>query len=490
MNSVRGNLYPTLMDESELLRQARRLRFDDPAQEVRFRRFDDERSLRQWRIVTGLGAAAVAVIGLLPSNSSEPWVGGAEAAGRFGLVLPAAVVAWGFSWWKGQRDRLQLVGAVCAAVSVSMHFANQAATTVPRMLTAGTVASLIAVGAQYLVAVAATLPLRTKAMATALATTVAMFYVALEGIFPEMGTRAGLRTVAVHFTVTSAVIAAVMVGATWARERLLRIAFAQREQLEAANAEQARTNAELARMNAEKNEFMAIAAHDLRGPLAAVGGVARQMQEVSGDLAAARREAALIEAHAGRMLGLVNDYLGAHAVESGTLPVRRGRVELAAAARAAAERLAGAARAKGQTIAVDEVPEPVWVEADAALLAQVTDNFVSNALKFSPAGAVVRLEVHTAEGYARARLAVVDQGPGIAADEQAGLFRKFGKGSARPTGGEASHGLGLAVAKRLAEAMDGSVGCESPATALRAGEVGAGATFWVELRRVEGAGEG
>jgi signal transduction histidine kinase len=101
---------------------------------------------------------------------------------------------------------------------------------------------------------------------------------------------------------------------------------------------------------------------------------------------------------------------------------------------------------------------------------------VTNALKFSPPGAPVRLEVQTAADHPRARLAVVDRGPGIALDEQPNLFRKFGRASTRPTGGEASHGLGLAVAKRLAEAMGATVGCDS--------ETGRGATFWIELPRV------
>lgn len=95
----------------------------------------------------------------------------------------------------------------------------------------------------------------------------------------------------------------------------------------------------------------------------------------------------------------------------------------------------------------------------------------------------MRIEVQTAAGHPRARLAVSDRGPGIAEDEQgAKLVWKFGRASTRPTGGETSHGLGLAVAKRLAEAMGGSVGCESVA--------GAGATFWVELARVDGAEKG
>ncbi|HQY05683.1 MAG TPA: ATP-binding protein, partial [Lacunisphaera sp.] len=73
----------------------------------------------------------------------------------------------------------------------------------------------------------------------------------------------------------------------------------------------------------------------------------------------------------------------------------------------------------------------------------------------------------------RARLEVSDEGPGIALAEQEALFRKFSRASTRPTAGESSHGLGLAVAKRLAETMGGSVGCESTP--------GAGATFWIEL---------
>ena len=135
-------------------------------------------------------------------------------------------------------------------------------------------------------------------------------------------------------------------------------------------------------------------------------------------------------------------------------------------------RHAPAAAAKRQRI--DVVAGPVvWVEADAALLAQVTDNFVTNALKFSPAGAAVKLGIAAAEDGSVARFEVTDEGPGIAPGEQAKLFQKFSRASARPTAGETSHGLGLAVAKRLAESMGGRVGCDS--------EPGQGATFWIEL---------
>lgn len=290
-------------------------------------------------------------------------------------------------------------------------------------------------------------------------------------MYPAVAANPMIRDTIVQQATVVAGIVLVLIAVTWARERLQRVSFAQREQLEA-------MNAELARMNVEKNEFMAIAAHDLRAPLALVGGVAGQLKAKAGT-AEAGEGAALIEAQAGRMLTLVNDYLGAHAAESGAVPVRRERLQLGEAAREAARRHGPAAAAKGQMIEVGGDDVATWVEADAALLGQVVDNFVSNAVKFSPVGAAVRLEVQTAAGHPRARLAVIDRGPGIAADEQANLFRKFGRAATRPTAGETSFGLGLAVAKRLAEAMGGSVGCESTA--------GAGATFWVELTRADAA---
>jgi signal transduction histidine kinase len=127
---------------------------------------------------------------------------------------------------------------------------------------------------------------------------------------------------------------------------------------------------------------------------------------------------------------------------------------------------------KQQRIAVTTGPA-AWVQADAALLAQVTDNFLTNAVKFSAPGAAVRITIAQAADGSVARFEVTDQGPGIPTAEQAILFQKFSRASTRPTAGETSHGLGLAGAKRLAETMGGKVGCDSVP--------GAGATFWVEL---------
>lgn len=457
------------MIDAALSRQANRLRFDDPALEARFRADHDERSVRQWRIAAGLGALAIVGIGVFYDlgNASAARV---ETFGRFVFVLPWFVLMLVFSLWRRQRHRLQLVGALCCGGAVSLYFLTQCFTvSAQSRLTYSLVVSLFSLNSQFLVAVAAAVPLHTRALAVTLLATTASSYFAMRAAYPAALQNAALHEAVVQQVATAAIISLVLIAVTWARERLQRISFAQQEQLTA-------TNAELARLNAEKNEFMAIAAHDLRAPLATVGGIAAQLRSDADATEKQHRSAALIEAQASRMLALVSDYLGAHAAESGTLPVRLARIDLGTAVRAAAQRHAGAAARKQQHLEPAGDTADVWVEADPALLDQVIDNFATNAIKFSPAGAAVRLEVQTAADHPRARLAVIDRGPGIAPEEQPKLFRKFGRASTRPTGGETTHGLGLAVAKRLAEAMGATVGCDS--------ETGRGATFWVELPRV------
>ena len=102
---------------------------------------------------------------------------------------------------------------------------------------------------------------------------------------------------------------------------------------------------------------------------------------------------------------------------------------------------------------------------------QVLENLVSNAVKYSPPGKniFVRLQ-HSAEAV---RCEVQDEGPGLSPEDQKKLFGKFARLSAKPTGGEHSTGLGLSIVKKMVEAMNGKVWCES--------ELGKGATFIVEF---------
>lgn len=463
------------MPPPTIARQAWRLRFHDPALEARFTAHHTERSLRQWQIVTAGGAAVVLFIGLFTGPMQSQVVEDVESFGRFYLVLPWFLIQLALTTWRAARDRLQLTGAICGGAALTLYFTTECfALSNGSRLHSSLAVSLFAMGTQFLVAVAVAMPLRTPALAASLLTASFLFYFGMTAAFPEAQARPGVHRAVIGLAATNIGIACVLIGVAWARERLQRLNFAQQEELE-------RTNAELARLNAEKNEFMAIAAHDLRAPLALVGGLATQLRSTTpADPAPA---AALIETQAHRMLELVNNYLGAHAVENATLPVRLERLDLGVAAREALQRHQTTARAKQQSLELIGDDAGTKVTADPALLAQITDNFVTNALKFSPSGATIRLEVQTAGDHPFARLAVIDAGPGIPEDERAMLFRKFSRTSARPTGGEASHGLGLAVAKRLAEAMSCQVGCDSPAHDLPPGTPGAGAIFWIELPR-------
>jgi signal transduction histidine kinase len=95
------------------------------------------------------------------------------------------------------------------------------------------------------------------------------------------------------------------------------------------------------------------------------------------------------------------------------------------------------------------------VAAEHRSLKRCLENLISNAIKFSPSGSVITLEVHTHAHHGE--FIIHDQGPGVLASERPLLFRKFSRLSNRPTGGETSTGLGLHIVRELASAMHGSI---------------------------------
>jgi signal transduction histidine kinase len=101
----------------------------------------------------------------------------------------------------------------------------------------------------------------------------------------------------------------------------------------------------------------------------------------------------------------------------------------------------------------------------------VLDNLLSNAVKYSPADKEVFVKLVSQDGTVT--FSVKDEGPGISPDEQGQLFQHFRKLSARPTGGESSSGLGLAIAQRIVEEHQGSIGVDS--------QFGHGATFYFSI---------
>jgi two-component system sensor histidine kinase/response regulator len=127
------------------------------------------------------------------------------------------------------------------------------------------------------------------------------------------------------------------------------------------------------------------------------------------------------------------------------------------------------AESKNLTIIMDKFEDTINV--DIRLFKELFDNFLSNAVKFSPQGK--KIYIGSIKKENELILYVKDEGPGIHPDEHIKLFTRFGKLSARPTGGEKSTGLGLVITKQIAKVLDCRVWCES--------ELGKGATFFVSV---------
>ena len=237
-----------------------------------------------------------------------------------------------------------------------------------------------------------------------------------------------------------------------------------------ANAKLATFNDQLARLNQEKNEFLGIAAHDLKNPLTVIIGSAELLKMHDLPPAQASKVATQIVSAGQRMVHLIKDLLDANAIEQGKFTSNIQRCDLRALAAECVANNQPHATRKEIVISTEAGPS-VWGRADRNATMQILDNLISNAVKFSPLQSPVQVQVSVENGHVS--INVKDQGPGLSEDDQKKLFGKFARLTTQPTGGESSTGLGLSIVKKLAEAMGGSVFCRSVP--------GAGATFVLRL---------
>ncbi|MGI8889610.1 MAG: sensor histidine kinase [Chthoniobacterales bacterium] len=228
-------------------------------------------------------------------------------------------------------------------------------------------------------------------------------------------------------------------------------------------------NQRLSVLNQEKTEFLGIAAHDLRNPLTVMLTYAEILREGDRPHKATQFGERIYEAGK-RMRDLIVNLLDANAIEEGRISCKIERCEVEKLVSQSIEQNQINATRKGSEIDVS-VPVSLCAKTDQSTAVQVLDNLISNALKYAPPQ--TRVEVRAGLEEENIFISVRDQGPGLSVEDQAKLFGKFTRLTAQPTGGESSTGLGLSIVKRLAEAMNGSVVCESV--------LGEGATFIVRL---------
>ena len=165
-------------------------------------------------------------------------------------------------------------------------------------------------------------------------------------------------------------------------------------------------------------------------------------------------------------------------IESGKLSLNLEPVNLRGFLDEAVQQQAMLAAPKGTRVLLQAVPEGK-VMVDPLRLRQVVDNLISNAVKFSPPGSTVRVNVERI--LAGWQVNVQDEGPGITEQDRIRMFQDFARLSAKATGGEKSTGLGLAISRRVVEAHGGRIGVNSDA--------GHGATFWFMLPDQEMPGD-
>ena len=213
----------------------------------------------------------------------------------------------------------------------------------------------------------------------------------------------------------------------------------------------AEQNEALRRQVGELNDLMAIAAHDLRSPLFGLRNLldfARHRPPASPDGMDRMLDAAGRSVTA--MVALVSRLLDVHEVEGRAAPVLK-RLDLSMLPAASAQRVEPSARAAGVKIDVVLPDRPVLAWGNADSIGQILDNLLSNAVRYSRGGSIVRVVAGVADDGAF--LEVADQGVGIPEDERPMLFAKFRRGSTPPPSGSRGSGLGLYVVKVLAQTM-------------------------------------
>lgn len=221
-----------------------------------------------------------------------------------------------------------------------------------------------------------------------------------------------------------------------------------------AAADTARTAADEA--NRAKSDFLATMSHELRTPLNAISGYT-QLLEIGLHGPVNERQIEMlgrIQRNQQRLLALVTDVLNFTRIDAGRLEVQREPVSVSALVSDLEPVIEPQARAKGLQLELSDAAD-LYVLGDRERAEQVLINLVSNAIKFTPAGGVVTIAA-VADGGA-VRIQVADTGPGIPPDLHESIFDPFVQVGPHLTRGAEGVGLGLAISRELARAMDGDV---------------------------------
>ncbi|WP_375457645.1 DUF3369 domain-containing protein [uncultured Enterovirga sp.] len=232
-------------------------------------------------------------------------------------------------------------------------------------------------------------------------------------------------------------------------------------ELRMANRRLAAQSAELRRANRFKSEILGTIAHDLKNPLGVILGRAEMLSDLLAldptPLESVGAQVGHVRDAARRLTGMVDTLISDAMNDALDISVRRDPFDLMLLANDVVEANRPLAERKDHELAI-QGPETLIACCDHDRLWEAVDNLVSNAIKYSPPGGKVRVEL--AEEGDDALIHVHDTGPGLSPEDAARLFGRFQRLSAKPTGGESSTGLGLSIAKRIVELHKGRISAE------------------------------
>lgn len=230
------------------------------------------------------------------------------------------------------------------------------------------------------------------------------------------------------------------------------------------------TNKELQKANELKNQLLQVAAHDLKDPLQVIIGYTDLLKMKLKENKFAHERLKIIHRSTDRMIKLIAGLLEITSIESGKLVMHKSEVDFGEVVEASVNSHQRTSQKKNQLLHAT-VEKDCLVYGDKMLLRQVANHLISNAIKFSSPGKTIWVAL--SQDGDTVVLKVRDEGPGIHEDEIDKLFNKFQRLSTRPTAGEISTGLGLAITRDLVELHNGSITVQS--------ELEKGTTFIINL---------
>ena len=243
-------------------------------------------------------------------------------------------------------------------------------------------------------------------------------------------------------------------------------------ELVAVQRELSKKNVELANLDKIKNQFIGMAAHDLRNPLGVIINYCEFLEDGSDNLSEEQADfISQIKSSSAFMLNLVTDLLDVSSIETGGISLKLEEVNLSELIEEIVQANKHLASKRNILLRVLLEDKPINLVIDRFKIHQLIINLITNAIKFSYPGSEVLIEL--LRKNEEVEIKVKDKGQGMRKEDLELLFKPFQKTSVKSTSGEKSSGLGLYIVKRITEAHNGKINVES--------EFGKGSTFSVKL---------